>query len=43
LQLPRITRSTPHAQLKLQYDFEHETTGSGDDNHLFAGQFTVRF
>jgi hypothetical protein len=36
-------RFTPHAQLKLQYDFQHETTGSGDDNHLFAAQFTVRF
>jgi hypothetical protein len=36
-------RFTPHAQLKLQYDFQHETTGPGDDNHLFAVQFTVRF
>jgi hypothetical protein len=36
-------RFTPHAQLKLQYGFQHETTGSGDDNHLFAAQFTVRF
>ena len=36
-------RFTPHAQLKLQYDFQHESTGPGDNNHLFAAQFTVRF
>jgi len=36
-------RFTPHAQLKLQYDYQHETTGPGDDNHLLAAQFTVRF
>src|SRR5437660_3158336 len=36
-------RFTPHAQLKLQYDFQHQTTGPGDNNHLFAAQFTVRF
>jgi hypothetical protein len=36
-------RFTPHAQLKLQYGFQHETTGSGDDNHLLAAQFTIRF
>src|SRR6184192_15187 len=36
-------RFTPHFQLKFQYDFQHETTGPGDDNHLFAAQFTVRF
>jgi len=36
-------RFTPHAQLKLQYGFQHETTGAGNDNHLFAAQFTVRF
>src|SRR5438309_4993679 len=36
-------RFTPHAQLKLQYDFQHETSGPGDNNHLFAAQFTVRF
>jgi len=36
-------RFTPHVQLKLQYDFQHETTGSGDDNHLLAAQFTIRF
>jgi hypothetical protein len=27
----------------LQYGFQHETTGPGDDNHLLAAQFTVRF
>jgi hypothetical protein len=36
-------RFTPHTQLKLQYSFQHETTGSRGDNQLFAGQFTVRF
>ncbi|MGH7983912.1 MAG: hypothetical protein ACREFF_12310 [Candidatus Udaeobacter sp.] len=36
-------RFTPHVQLKLQYDFQHETTGEGEDNHLFAAQFTIRF
>jgi hypothetical protein len=36
-------RFTPHAQLKVQYDYQHETTGAGADNHLFAAQFTVRF
>jgi len=36
-------RFTPHTQLKLQYGFQHETTGSGDDNHLLAAQFTIRF
>src|SRR5436305_3677431 len=36
-------RFTPHAQLKFQYSFQHETTGQGDDNHLVAAQFTVRF
>jgi hypothetical protein len=36
-------RFTPHTQLKLQYDFQHQTTGPHDDNHLFAAQFTVRF
>ena len=36
-------RFTPHAQLKLQYDYQHETTGEGEDNHLFAAQFTMRF
>jgi hypothetical protein len=36
-------RFTPHTQLKLQYSFQHETTGPRNDNHLFAAQFTVRF
>jgi hypothetical protein len=36
-------RFTPHMQLKLQYSFQHETTGPRDDNHIFAAQFTVRF
>jgi hypothetical protein len=36
-------RFTPHTQLKLQYDFQHETTGEGNDNHLVAAQFTIRF
>src|SRR6266436_3706959 len=36
-------RLTSHTQLKLQYSFEHETTSPGDDNHIFAAQFTVRF
>src|ERR1041385_945991 len=36
-------RFTPHAQIKLQYDFQHETTGEREDNHLFAAQFTIRF
>jgi hypothetical protein len=36
-------RFTPHTQLKIQYSFQHETTGPGDDNHLLAAQFTVRF
>lgn len=36
-------RFTPHTQLKLQYDYQHETSGQQEDNHLFAAQFTVRF
>jgi len=36
-------RFTSHTQLKLQYSFQHETTSPGDDNHIFAAQFTVRF
>src|SRR5213080_2120821 len=36
-------RFTPHAQLKLQYSFQHETTAPGQDNHLLATQFTLRF
>jgi len=36
-------RFTSHIQLKLQYSFQHETTGPRDDNHLVAAQLTVRF
>src|SRR5712691_9911192 len=36
-------RFTSHIQLKLQYSFQQETTGSCDDNHLIAAQLTVRF
>ena len=36
-------RLTTHAQVKLQYSFQHETTLPGEDNHLLAAQFTVRF
>jgi hypothetical protein len=36
-------RFTSHTQLKLQYSFQHETSGPEVDNHMLAGQFTVRF
>ena len=36
-------RFNAHTQLKLQYSYQHQTTGPGSDNHLFAAQFTVRF
>src|SRR6059036_1290046 len=36
-------RLTSHIQLKLQYSFQQETSGSRDDNHLVATQLTVRF
>jgi hypothetical protein len=36
-------RFTAHTQLKAQYSFQKQTSASGDDNHLFAAQFTVRF
>jgi hypothetical protein len=36
-------RFTSHTQMKLQYSFQHETTGPGNDNHLIAAQFTLRF
>jgi len=36
-------RFTPHAQLKLQYSFQKETSGPGDDSQLIAAQFTLRF
>ena len=35
-------RFTPHTQVKLQYSFQKDTSGSGDDNHLVAAQFTLR-
>ena len=36
-------RFTAHTQLKLQYSYQHETTGPQVDNHLLAVQLTVRF
>jgi hypothetical protein len=36
-------RFTAQTQLKLEYRFQHETSGTGNDNHLLAGQLTVRF
>jgi len=37
-------RPTAHTQLKLQYSFQQETSGSPEmNNNLFALQFTVRF
>lgn len=36
-------RFTPHTQLKVQYSFQHETSGPELDNHIIVGQFTVRF
>jgi hypothetical protein len=36
-------RFTTHTHLKLQYSFQHETTGPGYDNHMLAAQFTTRF
>jgi hypothetical protein len=36
-------RFTTHTQLKLQYSFQQETTGPGNDNHMLAAQFTTRF
>ena len=36
-------RFTPHTQLKLQYNFQHETNGARDFGHTFASQFTLRF
>lgn len=36
-------RFTAHTQVKLQYSFQQETTGSHLDNHLVAAQFTLRF
>ena len=36
-------RLATHAQLKLQYSYQYETTAPHQDNHLLAAQFTVRF
>ena len=36
-------RLTSHTQLKVQYSYQHETTGPGDDNHMVAAQLTTRF
>ena len=36
-------RFTPHAQLKVQYSFQHEENAPHDITSLFAAQFTVRF
>lgn len=36
-------RFTPHFQTKVQYSFQHETSGAENDNNLVAAQFTVRF
>jgi hypothetical protein len=36
-------RFTSHVQVKLQYGYQHETSGLRNDNHLLAAQFTVRF
>lgn len=36
-------RFSAHTQMKLQYSFQKETSRAGQDNHLLAAQFTVRF
>ena len=36
-------RFSSHTQLKMQYSFQAQTTGPGDNNHTLAAQFTVRF
>ena len=36
-------RFTSHTQLKMEYSFQKETSGPGEDNHVFAAQFTTRF
>lgn len=36
-------RFTTHTQLKVQYGFQHATSGRRNDNHLVAAQFTMRF
>lgn len=36
-------RFTSHIQLKVQYSYQHETSGPGYDNHLLGAQLTTRF
>ncbi len=36
-------RFTAHTQLKVQYSFEQETTGSRRGSSVIATQFTLRF
>ena len=36
-------RFTPHMQLKLQYNLQHEDRARRDFAHTFAAQLTVRF
>lgn len=36
-------RFSAHTQLKFQYSFQHETSGSNDVDHMVAAQFTLRF
>src|SRR5437016_7019693 len=36
-------RFTSHTQLTLQYSFQDETTGPGNDNPVIPEQFTLRF
>lgn len=36
-------RFTENTQLKLQYNFQHESRAPRESEHLFATQFTVRF
>jgi hypothetical protein len=36
-------RFSAHCQLKLEYSFQQETSGTGNADNLWAAQFTVRF
>ncbi len=36
-------RFTPHVQLKIQYDLEHDDNGRAGFGHFFGTQLTVRF
>jgi hypothetical protein len=36
-------RPTAHMQWKIEYSFQKETSGPGDDNHILSTQITVRF